>query len=83
MKDSVANGKETTVEKALRDVLPKTFHNEQRDIRPFEFIIVEQDMLDLLRKDVIGEMLDVHNSKFFETGEATEELSNRCLKLTF
>lgn len=47
-------------------------------IQSVAFNVVEQVMLDLLRKDVIGEALEAHIVKFFNTVAAAEGGQKGC-----
>lgn len=56
------------VEEALDEALPIALHNTQSEVRSVVYNRVEQIMLDLLRKAVIGEILDAHIMNYFNTG---------------
>lgn len=43
------------------------------------YIDVEQIMLYLIRMDVIGDTLDAHEAKLFDTDAAADKLSQRLL----
>lgn len=53
----------TLVEESLEDVLHTSYYNAQSVIRSFVFNAVEQVMLDIFRKDVIGETLKAHKAE--------------------
>lgn len=55
------------------------YRNSQSGIRSVVYDVDEQLMLDLLRKDVIGEKLDRHIAKFFDTEAATDGLSKKLM----
>lgn len=65
------------VKEALDDVLCKTLHNTQSGVRYAVYTVVEQVMLDLLRKDVIGGKSDTHSAKFFDMDQAIKRFSKR------
>lgn len=67
------------VEKALDEVLRKTFHNGQSGVGSVVYNVVEQIMLDLLFKDVIGECFDAHIAKAVDMDEAAEGFWSRLL----
>lgn len=56
----------TMIEEWLEEILWKSFHNVQSCIQSVIYNVVEQDMLNLLRKDVIKETIDAHIAKFFD-----------------
>lgn len=60
------------------DILRKTFCNVQGGVRSVVYT-VEQLMLNLLQKSVIGISFDSHIAKFFHTYEAFPVLSKRLL----
>lgn len=70
---------QTMVEEYLARVLRTLFHNPQRIIQLVACNVVEQVMLDLLRKDVCGKMSDAHITKFLDTCAAAVWLSRRLL----
>lgn len=77
-----ANKMAAMVERALGEVLRKTFNITQRGVRSVVYNIVEQVVSDPPRTNINGEMLDVHITKCFETDEATGGLSKRLLPPT-
>lgn len=48
----------------MDDILRTSFHNVQKGNLSVLFNVVQQVMLNLLRKDEIGEKLDVYIAKF-------------------
>lgn len=73
----------TMAEELVDDILRMPFNQEQSDIRSIVNNVAEQDFLDLLRNSVIGQMLDAHIAKFFDTDAAAEGLSKRMLAWNF
>lgn len=53
------------VKKSLEDILRMKFQSAQSGIPSVVYIVVEQEMLGLLRKDFIGETLDAFITKGF------------------
>lgn len=70
------------IEEVLIDVLHKTFHNPQTGVRSIVHNVLELEMLDLLRKYVIGKTLDAHIAKFSDKDEAAEGFSNMLFTST-
>lgn len=81
-KEMDMNELSTMTEELLDDILRKSFHNVQGDIQSVIYSVNEQEMLDLLRKDKVGETLDAHIPKIFDTNAATERLSKSLLTLS-
>lgn len=69
----------STVQESLNEILKASFHHVQRRIRLVVYSVVEQVMLDLLRKEVIWETLGVHKAKFIDKDAAVEGFSKRLL----
>lgn len=69
----------TMVQKSLDDILRTSFHNTQSGMRSVFYNVVEKFMLDPLRKDVFGQMLDAHIAKSLDTDTAAEGFSRRFL----
>lgn len=67
------------VKEALDDVLRKMLHNTQRGVQSIIYNFVEQVVLDLLLKDVIGKSLNAHTLKSFDTDASAEGLRKRLL----
>lgn len=63
-------------------ILRTLIHNGQSDTRSIVYNAVEQVMLDMLCKEVIGERLDKHKAKLFDTDTEAQGLSNRLLTLS-
>lgn len=59
VKELLANEMATLVEKALHDAVHNTFHRTQRGVLSVSKNAFEQVISDFLRKDFIGETLDV------------------------
>lgn len=72
--DLVTTELATVLEESLENILRESFHNWQSGIRSVVYNVLEQVILDLLRKDVIGETLEAHIGKVFDTDEAAEGL---------
>lgn len=77
--DMVMNELSTMLEGSLGDILRTPYHNVQSGIQSAVYKVVQQGMLDLLRKDVIGVQLDAHKVKFFEINAADKGVSKRLL----
>lgn len=69
----------TMVEEPLDDILRTLFLNVQSGIRSVVSSGIEQVMLDLLSKDVIGETLDAHIMENAEQDAVAEVLAKRLL----
>lgn len=65
VKEMVANKLSSMVQKSLDDFLRTLLFNLQRGIRPVVYEVAEQVMLDLIRKDVIGETVDIQRVNIF------------------
>lgn len=63
---------EPTVEEALDKALRKTLHIGQSSLQSVVYIVLEQVMVDMFRKDSIGEALDARIAKLFDTNEAVQ-----------
>lgn len=77
MKLHVADVLVTLVEESSDDLLRMSYHNTQCWTRSVLYKAVEQVMLDLLHNDVIGETLQSHIAKFFDTDAAANLLSKK------
>lgn len=62
------------LKQSLDDILHQSYYNDQRGVRLVLYTIGQQVMLDLMRKEIIGEDLDAHISKFFNTDAAAGRL---------
>lgn len=60
----VMNELSTMFEASLEDILSTSIHNVWRGFQSAVLNVVEHFMLDQLRKDVIGEVLDPHIARF-------------------
>lgn len=69
------------VEETLDDVLLKTFHNAQIGIWSVLCNVVEQVMLDVVCRDVIGKMFVDHIARFFDMDKAAQGSSNGLVTL--
>lgn len=63
------------IKEPLGDILRTSCHNSQSGIRS----VVENVMLDLIHKEIIGETLDSYIANFCDTNAAAELLSKRLL----
>lgn len=81
MKQLVAEELATLVliEELLDDILRLSHHNAQSEIRSAMYNVREQIMLDLLRKEIIGETLGGHVAKLLDTDAAINRLSKELL----
>lgn len=66
MKDSVANNLYTMVEDLMDEILCTLLSNAQNGIQLFLGKVVEKEILDLLQKETIGEMIDINKARFRE-----------------
>lgn len=73
---------EGKIQEGLDDVQHITFHNAQSRVGLVIYNVLQQEMLDLSRKQVIEEMLGVHTVKSSDTNEAAEGLSKSLLTST-
>lgn len=80
--DLLGNELTTKMERSLSHILCKTVHNSQTGILSGRHTIVEQELLDLLRKDIIRETLKVHMAKLFGTNTAADRPSKWLLTST-
>lgn len=69
----------TLVEEFLDDILRKSYRNAQSGILSAVHYVEEQDVLDQLRKEVVGETLDVHIAKFLDMDAAADRVSKKLL----
>lgn len=67
------------VEGSLDDIPCTSYCNAQSGIRSVVYRVLEQVMLDLLRKDVIEETMDAHIAKVLNTYAAADEISEKLL----
>lgn len=67
------------VEKLFDDNLRTTFHHVQSGIGCVVYNAFGQDMLEMLRKEVIVKTLDAHIAKIFDTNAAAGRVSKRLL----
>lgn len=58
------------VEESLDDNLRTSFQNAQSGIRSLVYNVVEQVVLDMQRKDAIGETVYIQIAKFFDSDAA-------------
>lgn len=58
----------------MDDILRSSYHNAQNGICAVFYKVVEQIMLDLLRKDGIGETVNAHIAKVLDTNAAANRL---------
>lgn len=79
VKDLIANELSTMIKESLDKKLRKSLHNAQNGILSVMHSVVEQVMLNLLRKDVIEDTLEAHIPKVFDTYAAADRLSKRLL----
>lgn len=63
----------------MDDTLYLSYHKAQSGIRSVLYNVMEQEILDLLRKKVIGETLNAGIAKFFDTDAAPVRLSKKLL----
>lgn len=82
MKELVSNETAKMVERASDEVLRDTLRKAQNGFGAFVYNVVELVMMDLLRRDVIGDTLDAHVARFFEKDEAAEGLWKRMFTST-
>lgn len=75
----VPYNKPSMVEEALDDVQSRMYHRAQSGVLSVVFNVVEQVILDLLPKDVIGKLLEAHIAKSYDTDECAEGLLKRLL----
>lgn len=66
-------------EESLDDIPRTSLPNWQGRIGYVVYILVELVMLDLLRKEVIGDMLDSHTANYFKTDIGPDKQSKRLL----
>lgn len=79
----VKHERATMVDEPLNGVLHKMIHNAESGLRSVLYNVVEQVMVDMLQRDVIGKTLDAHIAKFLCTDEVAEGVSTRLLTLPF
>lgn len=79
VKQLVAGKLTKLVQGTLKDILCTFYQNSQSSIHSVVYIVVEQVMLNLLRKDAISETLVGHNTKFVNAEAATDRLSDKLL----
>lgn len=70
------------VEESLYDILRPMYHNTQNGFRSVLYSLSEHVMLDLLRKDSIGENVNALIAKFSDTDADTDRLSKKFLTST-
>lgn len=70
------------VEETSDDILHMSYLSEQSGIRSVVHNDVEQVMLDLLFKEVIGETLDDQTARLFDTNAAANRLPKKFLTLS-
>lgn len=68
----------TMVYESLDGILGTSFHKRQSSIRSVVYQVVQQVMLDLLRMDVIGEMIEAQIAKLYNMDVVTDGLSTGC-----
>lgn len=78
LKDLVSTKLATIVEGLLDIILGKLSNSAQNGIRSVFYNVMEQFMLELLRKDVIEEMLDAHLGKFLDTEQPPSGFQRSC-----
>lgn len=79
VKELVANEMAAMVQEALDEALHKTLHKAKSGVRSVVCNVVQQEMLDLLRKGVTGYTLNAHIAKYFDTGAAPKGMSKSLL----
>lgn len=77
MKEFVTTEMATMVEEALYGALRNTCPIAHRVIRSDVYNVAERIMLDRLCKEVIGETLDAHITRFLDTAESPESIWKR------
>lgn len=70
------------MEELLDDIFWKSLHNAQSGTRSVVYNFVDRAMLDLLRKDIIGETLDARIAKIFDTKAAADKFSKKLFTST-
>lgn len=79
VKKLVASEMPTMVEEALDEDLCKAVHKAKTGVLSVVYNVFEQEMMKLLRNDVIGEKLDANIAKYFDVGAAAEGWLQRLL----
>lgn len=74
----VANRLSIMIKKFLEERLSASFKNAQSSIESVVYKVVEQVVLDLLRKEIMGETMDSHIAKLFDTDAACDRLWKSC-----
>lgn len=65
VREMVTNELSTMLEESLDDILKTSFHNAQDTLQSIVNSVIEQMILKLQLKDLLGKMLDSHVAKFF------------------
>lgn len=79
MKQLIVEEISTMIEETIENIFFEEYHKAQRSLRIVVCNVFEQAMLDILRKDVIGNTLDVHSAKFFDIEITAKKLSEKLL----
>lgn len=66
MKKLIIDELEKVLKELLDDIIRRVYHNAQCGIRSVVYNVVEQVMLDQLRKDVSRETLNAHTAKLLD-----------------
>lgn len=79
MKQLITEGLTTLIEKMLDDILCTSYHNSQNEIRSVVYTVVQRVVLDILQKDGIGETMEDHIVRLFDTVAVADRLWKKLL----
>lgn len=69
-------------EESCDDILRTSYQNAQSGTRYVVYNVVEQVVLDQLRKDIVGKTMDAYIAKYLDTYAAVSRISKKVLPLS-